>query len=58
MTILSRSKNLVSPGWQRLIRWLQAFDEAIDSDPVDRAIGDLNHRLSELEKIVYEFKDQ
>ncbi|MBT8167498.1 MULTISPECIES: hypothetical protein [Roseobacteraceae] len=56
MTILSQSRNAGITGWKRLFGWLQAFDEALDFDPVDQAIGDLNRRVSELEKIVSDLK--
>lgn len=52
MTILSESRNASTTGWKRLFVWLQALEEALDYDPSNRAIGDLNRKVSELEKAV------
>lgn len=56
MTILPRSGIVSIASWKRLFKWLQAFAEALDSDPVGRTVGDLNQKVSELEKTVRDLK--
>lgn len=56
MTILPESANGSITGWKRLLVWLKAFEDALDCDPVDRAVGDLNRKISELEATVRDLK--
>ncbi len=52
MATITESTNDTISGWQRLLLLLKAFDEALDCDPVDRAVDHLNRKVSELEDTV------
>ena len=46
MATITESTNDNISGWQRLLLWLKAFDEAWDCDPVNRVVDHFETRLA------------
>lgn len=49
MTTRNENINERATGWQKLSKWLKAFDESLDLDPIEYSLSEANRKIDRLE---------